>query len=393
MANGIDKVKLYNGTTWNALDGASTPALTGVTTTTLETVAAFKRRLWFTQKNSMSLWYLAVNSIAGAATEFPVGQIFPLGGYVMAITEWTVDGGAGVDDYFVIITSEGEIAIYQGTDPASSATFALQGVYFAGKPIGNRCFTKFGGDVVILTETGVVVLSRLLNGSSSKEKTKSESALTSRIDGAFAEAVRYYKDNFGWHCIVHPLQNALIVNIPTTASNSIQFVMNTITGAWCQFQNWPVINMAVFGDHFYFTTNTKVVKGWSGVSDFGNDIVAIAQQAYNYFGSRGTLKQVKLVRPILEFDYSIRLELGIDVDFDDRSFFNEIIVPRGSSSLWDVAVWDEAVWAAFTVIEDSWRMVDSKVGYAVSLRMRVKTKTSQVSWNATDFILERGGIF
>lgn len=387
--NGVDKAKLYNGTTWLDVDAVSVPAITGILTTSLETVTLFKRRLWFTQKNSMSLWYLPVNAIAGAAVEFPVGQIFPLGGHVVATANWTVDGGAGVDDHFVIISSEGEVAIYKGTDPASSATFELHGVYFAGKPLGNRCFAKFGGDLVILTETGVITLGKLLGGQSSNYN----GALTSLIDGAFAEAVRYYKDNFGWLCVVYPLQNALIVNIPTTNSVSIQFVMNTITGAWCSFSGWSALTMLVFGDNLYYTTNTKVVKAWTGKNDFGNDITATCQQAYNYLGNRGVVKQFKLVRPIIEFDYSIRLELGIDVDFDDRTTYNETLIPRGNSSLWDSAEWDEAVWGADTIIEDNWRMVDSKVGYAVALRMRVKTKTSIVRWAAVDIIWERGGIF
>jgi hypothetical protein len=389
--NGTDELKLYNGTTWADIDGSSTPAITGVTTSDLETVSVFKRRLWFTEKASMSLWYLDVNSIAGAATEFPVGQLFTLGGYVVAATNWTIDGGEGVDDYFAFITSEGEVAVYKGTDPSDADAFALHGVYFAGRPIGNRCFTKYGGDVVVLTETGLITLSKLLTGT--KEVTNQETVLTSRIDGAFAGAVRYYKDLFGWCCVVHPLQNALIVNIPTTASTSVQFVMNTLTGAWCRFSGWPALNFTVFGDDLYFSANTKVVKAWTGPSDFGNDITAVCQQAYSYLGARGVLKQVKLVRPILEFDYSIRLELGVDVDFDDRTTYNEVLIQRGSTSLWDAGIWDTAVWASSTIIEDNWRMVDSKVGYAIALRMRVKTKTSQVAWSATDMIFERGGIF
>jgi hypothetical protein len=48
-ANGVDKPHLYNGSTWTAIDGASTPAITGVTTTTfLPTL--FKNRMWFIQK-------------------------------------------------------------------------------------------------------------------------------------------------------------------------------------------------------------------------------------------------------------------------------------------------------------------------------------------------------
>ena len=43
--NGVDKPLLYDGTNWVAIDGSSTPAITGVTTTTLGNVTLFKNRL------------------------------------------------------------------------------------------------------------------------------------------------------------------------------------------------------------------------------------------------------------------------------------------------------------------------------------------------------------
>ncbi len=44
-----DAPLLYNGTTWTSITGSSTPAITGVTTTTLDDVTLFKNRVWFIQ--------------------------------------------------------------------------------------------------------------------------------------------------------------------------------------------------------------------------------------------------------------------------------------------------------------------------------------------------------
>ena len=44
--NGADKPLLYNGATWTPIDGASVPAVTGVTTTTLANINIHKTRVW-----------------------------------------------------------------------------------------------------------------------------------------------------------------------------------------------------------------------------------------------------------------------------------------------------------------------------------------------------------
>ena len=66
-ANGVDKPLLFNGSTWTAIDGASSPAITGVTTTDLIQPTLFKNRMWFIQKNTLKAWYLPTASIGGAA--------------------------------------------------------------------------------------------------------------------------------------------------------------------------------------------------------------------------------------------------------------------------------------------------------------------------------------
>ncbi|MGK3945817.1 hypothetical protein ABK046_46665, partial [Streptomyces caeruleatus] len=89
---------------WTAITGVSTPAITGVTTSTLAHVTLFKNRLFFVQNNSMNVWYLPVNSIGGTASMLDLGSVFRRGGRVEACYTWTLDAGDGSDDHFVVIS-------------------------------------------------------------------------------------------------------------------------------------------------------------------------------------------------------------------------------------------------------------------------------------------------
>ena len=86
--------------------------------------------------------------------------IFKLGGYLMAMTNWTIDNAAGIDDYAAFISSEGEVAIYQGTDPSNASTWVLKRNFPNWSADRRRCAIKAGADVLILTTDGAFPLSK-----------------------------------------------------------------------------------------------------------------------------------------------------------------------------------------------------------------------------------------
>jgi hypothetical protein len=104
LVNGVDSPRLWNGTTWATITNASTPAITGVTTSTLAHICLFKNRLFFVENNSLRVWYLPVLSIGGNASALDLGAVFTMGGRVEACFTWTIDAGAGSDDHFVVIS-------------------------------------------------------------------------------------------------------------------------------------------------------------------------------------------------------------------------------------------------------------------------------------------------
>ena len=132
--------------------------------------------------------------------EFPLGQEFLRGGRLVAIYTWTIDGGNGPNDYLVFITSEGEVALYTGIDPNDATAFTKVGTFYVAAPLGDRCFLRYGSDVLILTENGAFALSTVLSAIAA-DRSKS---ISDRISQAFAYATSSFRTNLGWEAIVHP---------------------------------------------------------------------------------------------------------------------------------------------------------------------------------------------
>lgn len=390
--NGTDSLVRYDGTTWMSITAASTPAITGKLTSEFSNIAAHKRRLYFVGKDSMSMWYLPVNTIAGAVTEFPMGQLFTRGGKLVAMGTWTIDGGSGVDDYAVFITSEGEVAVYKGSDPSDANNWALVGVYFVGKPIGAKCIQKYDGDLLILTQVGVYPLSKALQSAS----VNTVQALSDRISTAFLEATSLYSTNPGWEMCIFPKGSMILTNIPiVSGTSSQQYVMNSVTQAWCKFTAWDAFCFTVFNDKLYFGTAGSVQQAWIGDDDAGDQIVCQVQCAYDYFSTRKRRKHLKLVYPHFSADGGVKVELGVSVDFEPvaaRPLNVTSFIPQ-AVSYYGSALWGSSTWSGLYGFKRDWKTVFTPEGYAFSFRAKITNNRLSVHWAATDFIYQSGSIF
>lgn len=392
--NGVDKARYYTGSAWVVLDTLSTPALTGITSTDVTNVSLFKSRLFLTEKDSLSFWYLPVNSVAGAAVEFPMGALFRKGGHLMATGSWTLDGGNGPDDYFVAVTSEGEVAVYAGIDPSNAATWALQGVYELGSPLTRRCLVKTAGDLCVLTVEGLYPLSKtLLSGSLNKK-----AAVSDKISKAWVIYTSEYKDLFGWQPIVFRDATMLLVNVPVLSRHDInavysyQFVMNTQTGAWCRFTGLPAEVWGIHDGKLFFALHNKLYQAWTGSDDNGLPIDGKAKTASFYPAGAGSQARVTLLRPLLYSLQALKLQLGVDTDYDETQTTGSAISYAQSVAMWDNEIWDQSYWSVGASTIAKWRSVAHKPGRAVSVRLRVNSKGVTMSWIGTDLILQKGGL-
>lgn len=386
--NGADKLQGYDGTNW-WVDGDGAHDITGVDTANIINIALFKRRAWLIEKNTFHAWYLPVDSIAGAASDFDLSALFKLGGFLMTMATWTIDNAAGIDDYAAFISSEGEIALYKGDDPTDAATWALVGMFRIGRPIGRRCAIKVGSDVVVICADGAFPLSKALL----TDRSQIQDSITNKIINLINADVQAYSANFGWQPILYPIGNKLVINVPEAENNTqYQYVMNTINGSWCKFTGWNAACFEFFNDGLYYGGNGAVVQCDTGSSDNGSDILGDCLPAFSYFKSKGQQKQFTMARPIFSAPGQIFAAVEMNTDFEQRLPQSTPTFEGSTGSPWDTSPWDTSPWGFGTQITKHWQTVNG-LGYAGSLRVNVAANDISVRWQSTDFMYQIGGVF
>ena len=368
----------------------TTIGITGVNSNTFINVNLFKNRLYFTQKDTLNCWYLPVDSIGGVASPLYFGSIARNAGYLQAMGTWTLDAGQGADDYAVFVTSMGEVIVYNGTNPDNADTWQLKGVWQLGQTFSRRCFFKWSGDLLLLTQDGLVPLASALQSSRLDPRIN----LTDKIYFPISQAASLYFAEFGWQINYFAGENMLILNIPIP--NGIeQYVMHTITKSWARFTNIQGYCWEVSGDaDMHFGSNGFVGTFYSALSDDGNNISATAQQAYSYFDSAGQLKRFTLVRPILQSTGGVPAVLcGLSVDFDTQSQLGQVSFnpTTQSEGIWDTAKWDNNVWSGGLITTKIWQGVTG-LGFSGSVNLNAVSRNIELHWASTDYVMERGGV-
>lgn len=386
--NGVDTLKQYDGASWTSVASYVFGAGT-LLTSDIGNINVFKRSLYFLKRDTMEFYYLPIDSITGTVLRFPLGALFSKGGSLVAMGTWTIDGGQGADDLAVFVTSEGQVAVYQGTDPSSAATWALIGVYDLSQPLGKRCFIKYGGDLVYISRDGAFPLSKALRS----VNLESSIAVTDLISSAFTGAAALYGVNYGWQGVLSYNDQILIFNVPTTEfSNSQQFAMNIKTGAWCRLTDWNAFCWEIMDNQLYMGMAGKVAKAWTGLNDFGGVINCYAKGAFDYLGSRGRNKRISLSRPVLKVGGSVSVSVGIDMDYAASLAYGPTVYSPITGSLWDAALWDAGMWSDLGTTKLDWVTVAVREGYCAAVRLRVASKDATVEWSATDLAFELGNI-
>jgi hypothetical protein len=403
LLNGADVFQAYDGTTW------SEPSVTGITMADYNYVFVFANRLFFLKENSSTMAYLEVDAIAGAATTFEVGGELKLGGELVAGAALTHDAGDGPEDYCIFLSSEGEVIVYQGTNPSNVDTWAKKGGFRIGRPIGKRCLLQIGGDLGVLTQDGVVSLARsiLLDRAAA-----TKGAFSDNIRTAFADQYALSGSIAGWELITWPTSHLAIVNIPITAGVTFhQYVMNVLTGAWCRFLGIDSTTWVLSGDDLYFgAANGKIYQfGNIGSDDAMEDpssavllkgdmvddaldylllkgdmaddasdflllkgdafevvtkpVNALAIGAFDDYGSPGYTKHVKGARIFARTDSNVTIGVNMTPDFTlVEDCISTADFGAVTGSVFGTGVFGTATWAASSGIADSAWLGVAEVG-------------------------------
>lgn len=382
LFNGADKPRLWSGTTWTAVDGASTPAITGVTTTNLISGCVFKNRLFLVAKDSTLLYYLPTLSIGGAVATVDLGSVFRKGGSIMNVYPWTIDAGDGSDDHLVVISTNGEVAVYSGTDPSGAATWQLVGNFTLGKPIGRRCGAKLGGDLAVNTTEGVFSMGRGLLSSSINRSV----ALTDKIQNSVAQDANSFFGNFGWQLCLYPDANMMILNVPAQGA-TYQYAQNTITGAWCKFTGWDANVFLSAFDGLYYADDTTVWLAWTGNIDDTTPIQADCLPAFSYFGNKAFNKYFTMVRPYILTGGNPSILYSLNTDYLPQDAQGNLNFTPPTGMVWGSMVWGTMVWGGGLTSVTGWNTVGA-VANSASIRLKVQNNGAEVRFNNTDFVFQ-----
>lgn len=369
--------------------GVAFPGGFSLTTADLSFVWAYKNRLFFVQKDTLDTWYLAVDAIGGTLTRLPMGGNFQRGGSLLFGASWSLDSGAsgGLSEQCIFATTEGEVAVFQGNNPADAAAWSRVGVYRIGKPLGNKAFIKAGGDVVIASSIGFVPLSQAIQRDYA---ALSPSAVSYPIEDAWNEATTL-RGLTGWNCIVWPENQMVCVSPPTSGdSQPVLFVANARSGAWARFTNWHAKAMEVFKGQLYFggPEGKVYAANVSGLDD-GITFTGVYLPLFEDLGSSASLKIGELGWVAIRAKAKVNAKVTLRTDFDLSVPSPPDSSVAGTGNEWGVAIWGQSIWGAqvANVISQDWQSISGS-GYAIALAVQV-TSGSVVP---TDAELIRSGI-
>jgi len=354
--------------------GAGAGEVDGVDPADLVFVLAWKHRLWFVKRDSSLAYYLPVDQITGTVAPFDFGPQFRKGGFLVGLWSWTGDGGAGIDDHLVAISSAGDVVIYGGTDPDTVGGFGVVGVWSVGAvPVGRRIATDNGGDLLILSALGVLPVSRLPTGGS----LVIEDAYASRkIGPVLGQELTDRGSDLGWDLRIHPEDKTLVITTPDEGGlYREQWALSLNGNGWAQHIGVPMNCLEAWKGKLYFGTEDGRVCINDGDVDNNQlagsaNSVAIEWSGLSAFSDLGTAewKVGKMARPKFMTD-GTDPQWTVEARYDfDRHEIGTVpfVAGTGTVGVWDVGIWDVSVWGSGVGTAGYWRGL-SGMGSAMAL--------------------------
>ena len=319
-------------------------------------VMVHKLRIWFVEKDTADGWYMPVNSMMGEAVKFTFGSKFAHGGYLRGLYNWSFDGGSGVDDYLVAVSSSGDVLPYKGDDPSSADSWNIVGSYYVGDlPIGRRIATEAGGQLFILSSYGLISMNDLLTGVDTRDV--SADGIASKIAPMIRAHLKATKFERGWELIFAPSEGIYIINSPPRKNYpQLQYVMNISTQGWGVWRGIPMLCMSEWNGVLYFGIHDKVYRldGYRDnvkidqidPGDNGLPIEFSLMTSFSHLDSPTAFKAVQFIRPdfLSEYYPSYGVKAVYDYDVNEAAISPSVGDEFDQDALWDHAIWDQAVW-------------------------------------------------
>ncbi len=371
--NGVDTPWSFNGTAV----GATGFTGVGLTIENLRTVQVVRgSRLWFTEVESADVWYGAPNAISGTLTKFQLSQE-TTGGYCVGVY--------GYRNSTVFVMSTGQIVAYQG-DVEDTAAFTQSGDYRAPKPVGYDPGKDVSGDLVLMTVSGAQPYEYIASGVAFDTQALRE---WGKIAPSWATDFVTYGFMTQWNAIF--AQGLVIFNLPTSETESKQWVFNTRTRAWSFFDNLNGFSFTELDGVLYFgDRGTNQIWRYTGGQDDGTAIVSTIRGGFTYPLGAQVNGFFTLGRADVTGSGTVTVQLQVDVDFQELGITaTEIDLITNGSGPWD-GPWD-GPWGTAGVPILKWFGI-SGYGRAVAPVVQFNSNTEDLEYLATNLLVNPAGI-
>ncbi len=356
IVNGYDSPRYFDGTSWTILTqytgsnpiGAS--EIQGVNPDVWSFGWTYANREYFIQKNTFDVWYLGQNSFSGVAAKVPLKSVFKNSTSLLFGGTFSYDSGAGIDDFIVFVTKEGEVALYQGIDPSTLSAWTFKGLFKMAPPLGADSHFNVAGDLIVATQDGLTPLSAIFKKDVTELKIHS---LSRAIDKDLADERKLIPTtNTSWRLVKSDFHNLAFLKVPRRGqAETFIYVVNMETGSWCRFTNFLVEDIAVAGDSVYFCNTNKVFEAMKTGQDDGQIILCRIVTDFDDFGADGRTKKIHRVKSNFITRNDLKVNLSVETDYN----ISNAVYPDASTSLMEgVAtygdpntIWDDAntTWA------------------------------------------------
>ena len=312
-----------NGSVWSAA---------GYTGATIHQLCPHRGRMYAIGDNSgINLYYGGVNAVTGALTLFDAASMLNRGGFLIGAISLSRQTPAGDKSQLAIISSEGEVLIYDGGYPGAADWVLVRRIEIPKPstvhyPGGDAIFDSWcnvGGDAWIMTARGPVSLERALQGDKPGIETKVADEIASLwrqgplgTDGS-VDSIMYYKT-----------ENCIIINIATedpvngwNIPNYIQYVIFLSTGVVCKWEGIPAAWFAEVGSSLYFIGrrgDLSIYKAWTGTTDDGAAIAWEYGSPWTQLGTPNS-KKVSAIKPVIKSAAADNLTTKLDADLVESS--------------------------------------------------------------------------
>jgi hypothetical protein len=397
---------VYDGAAWTEITAGAGPfQIDGVDPHSFNFVAVYKKSLIFGQIDSTKMWYLPVGQIAGVALPFDFGALFPNGGAIASLINWTFDGsaatgggaaGGGLDNKLVIVSDQGDVLVYSGPLFATEPSFVLSGRWYIGQvPIGHRFAIAFGSDVVILSERGLCFMTELMRGEGFFARAEGASAVNDDVAKQVSTtiSVRY------WELEFLPHEQLLVIKPPKYNAIDRQWAYEVNNKAFTTLLGIPMVTVEPFNGRSYsgdYAGNVWLL--FEGQSDGevdgvpGKTLEANVVTAFQPLGDGVRQKRFLMVKPSFIAAVAPGVISRLNPEWNLGLPGSAPVFIDGTEALWDDpdAVWDAAVWAGSDNSFEAWAGAVGTGRYgSLAMRVRGAADTIFVGWQA---VVEPGGI-